>query len=254
MTLKRLFFNIFLFITAITSAQMAKPDVFNTKNGKLTVYPLSHASLVLTYNNKTIFVDPVGDEKIYERFASPDLILITDTHGDHFSLNTIQKVMGATTDVVVPLAVSTQIPDGMMQQISILENRKGMHRLDFYIEAIPMYNLPESATSKHPKGRGNGYVVDIDDKRIYISGDTEDIKEMRDLMHIDIAFVCMNLPYTMNEEQAASAVLEFQPKVVYPYHYRGKEQFCDVARFKSLVNQENKNIEVRLKNWYPNQS
>ncbi|HKJ06052.1 MAG TPA: MBL fold metallo-hydrolase [Flavobacteriaceae bacterium] len=252
MILKKLLFNFLLLITTITTAQMANPDVFKTENGKISVYPINHASLVLTYNNKTIFVDPVGDASTYQKFASPDLILITDTHGDHFSLKTIEKIMGENSDLVVPLQVSTQIPDELIKQTSILENRKGMHRLNFYIEAIPMYNLPESPTSKHPKGRGNGYVLDIDDKRIYISGDTEDIKEMRELMHIDIAFVCMNLRYTMNEEQAASAVLEFQPKVVYPYHYRGKDNFCDVARFKELVNNENKNIEVRLKDWYAN--
>jgi len=115
-----------------------------------------------------------------------------------------------------------------------------------------MYNLPEDANSKHPKGRGNGYLLSIDNKHIYISGDTEDILEMRMLRNIDIAFICMNLPYTMDINQAANAVLEFQPKIVYPYHYRGKNGYSDITKFKELVNTKNKNIEIRIRNWYPN--
>lgn len=114
-----------------------------------------------------------------------------------------------------------------------------------------MYNLPENADSRHTKGRGNGYVINFGGKNVYISGDTEDILEMRHLKNIDVAFVCMNLPYTMDINQAASAVLEFKPKIVYPYHYRGQEGLADVNAFRQRVNEGNKNIEVRLVNWYP---
>ena len=113
-----------------------------------------------------------------------------------------------------------------------------------------MYNLPESSSSMHTKGRGNGYVVEAGNKVIYISGDTEDIPEMRDLKNIDIAFVCMNLPYTMDINQAASAVLDFKPKIVYPYHYRGKDGLSDVNEFKKMVNSANRMIGVRLLKWY----
>ena len=113
-----------------------------------------------------------------------------------------------------------------------------------------MYNLREEALKFHAKGRGNGYVLTINDERIYISGDTEDIPEMRTLKNIDKAFVCMNLPWTMTVESAASAVLEFKPKQVYPYHYRNKEGMSDVNLFKNLVNKEDKSIEVILLDWY----
>ncbi|MEM1138130.1 MAG: MBL fold metallo-hydrolase, partial [Bacteroidota bacterium] len=109
----------------------------------------------------------------------------------------------------------------------------------------------ETPESRHPKGRGNGYLLNIDGKRIYISGYTKDITEMRSLTGIDIAFVCMNLPYTMDIEQAASAVLDFKPKIVYPFHYRGGGgKFSDTEQFKQLVNKKNGDIEVRLLNWY----
>ena len=112
-----------------------------------------------------------------------------------------------------------------------------------------MYNLTEERKNFHTKGRGNGYVVTLGGKRVYVSGDTEDIPEMRALKDIDAAFVCMNLPYTMDVDHAADAVLAFKPKIVYPYHYRGKEGMSDVEKFKTLVSKE-KAVEVRLLKWY----
>ena len=119
------------------------------------------------------------------------------------------------------------------------------------IRAIPMYNLREEAKDLHVKGRGNGYIIERDGTRIYIAGDTEDIPEMRDLKNIDIAFIPMNLPYTMPVEAAADAVLEFKPKKVYPYHYKGKEGLSDVGKFKNIVETNSVNIEVVQLDWYP---
>lgn len=120
-------------------------------------------------------------------------------------------------------------------------------QLAIMVKAVPMYNLPQTMDSRHAKGRGNGYLLTIGGKSIYISGDTEDIPEMRALEDVDIAFVCMNLPYTMDINQAASAVLEFKPSIVYPYHHRGQ----DINAFKKLVNNKNRKIDVRVRNWYP---
>jgi len=114
-----------------------------------------------------------------------------------------------------------------------------------------MYNLREEALKFHTKGRGNGYVLTINKERIYFSGDTEDIPEMRNLKNIDKAFVCMNLPYTMTVENAADAVLEFKPKEVYPYHYRGTGGLSDVEKFKQIVAEKNKAIKVVQLDWYP---
>jgi L-ascorbate metabolism protein UlaG (beta-lactamase superfamily) len=114
-----------------------------------------------------------------------------------------------------------------------------------------MYNLPEEADSRHTKGRGNGYVLTLGGKRIYLSGDTDDILEMRALKNIDIAFVCMNQPFTMTIHEASSAVLEFKPKVIYPFHYRGQSGLSNVEEFQKIVKDSNPAIEVRLRNWYP---
>jgi L-ascorbate metabolism protein UlaG (beta-lactamase superfamily) len=226
-------------------------DSHKTQNGVIKIQPILHSSFIVTYNNKTIYIDPYGGAKLYEGQKFPDIILITDIHGDHLNQKTLDSIDTSKAIFIVPKAVAEKLPKNYISKIVSLNNGQGVHRLGFFIEAIPMYNLPEEITSKHIKGRGNGYILTIDNKRIYVSGDTEDIPEMRTLQNIDIAFVCMNLPYTMDINQAASAVLEFQPKIVYPFHYRGKGKFSDISAFKSLVNSKNPTIEVRLKNWYP---
>lgn len=219
----------------------------------LTINPISHASMVLQYGDIDIYVDPVGDVSAYSNYPDPDLVLITDIHGDHFSLATLQDLNTSGAKVVVPEAVADEMPESFTPQIDVLNNGDQKERFDINIEALPMYNLREEALKFHQKGRGNGYVLNIGQQRIYISGDTEDIPEMRSLKNIDIAFVCMNLPYTMTEESAADAVLEFKPKKVYPYHYRGRPDVSDVAKFKELIYTGNPKIEVVQLDWYPNQ-
>ncbi|MES2427592.1 MAG: MBL fold metallo-hydrolase [Bacteroidota bacterium] len=231
-----------------TNAQRAAPDHFDTKGGELTVQPINHATLVLSYQHKNIYVDPTGGADAFKGLAAPDMILITDIHGDHLDPKTLDAVNTTHATLIVPQAVADKLPATTDKtKWVILKNGETTNQGNITITAIPMYNLPESPTAFHTKGRGNGYVLKIGGKSIYISGDTSDIPEMRNLKGIDIAFVCMNLPYTMDVKTAASAVIAFKPKVIYPYHYRGQ----DVNEFKSIVNAGDKNIDVRLKNWYP---
>ena len=206
--------------------------------------PINHATFVIQTSDKTIFIDPVGDIDTYADFPSPDIILVTDIHGDHLSVETIDSVKKKKTIIVAPKVVVDKLNQG-----KILNNGEKKTFTDVLIEAISAYNLTKERLNFHNKGRGNGYVLTLNEKRIYISGDTEDIPEMRELTNIDFAFVCMNLPYTMTVGQAASAVLEMKPAVVYPYHYRGKGGFSDLNKFKELVS-VNKDIEVRLLDWY----
>jgi L-ascorbate metabolism protein UlaG (beta-lactamase superfamily) len=229
----------------------ATPDVVTTSLGTLTIQPIVHASLVLSTPDLTIYADPTGGAANYAGIKQPDFILITDIHGDHFDLKTISAVRQANTMLVAPKAVADLLPDSLKDKLIILNNGDRVSKLNISITALPMYNLPEDPQSRHTKGRGNGYVLGIGGKNIYISGDTQGIPEMRALKDIDIAFVCMNLPYTMDINEAADAVLAFRPKIVYPYHYRGQGGPSDVATFKKMVEEKNKNIEVRLRNWYP---
>lgn len=218
----------------------------------IKIIPIAHATAVLEWNGLTIYIDPVGGSAAFEGQNIPDLILITDIHGDHFSLETIEELNTSKAKIIVPQAVADKIPDVFNPQLDVLDNGVSKERFGILVEAIPMYNLREEALKFHEKGRGNGYVLNIDGKRLYFSGDTEDIPEMRALQDIDMAFICMNLPYTMTEESAASAVLEFAPKEVYPYHYRGRPDVSDLSKFRDLVNSGNPSIKVVQLDWYPN--
>jgi L-ascorbate metabolism protein UlaG (beta-lactamase superfamily) len=246
----------FLFILFLTpvffsvNAQRSGPDTEPTKMGPLSIQPIQHASLILTVQGITIYSDPSGADN-FKGLTPPDIILITDIHGDHFDIKTIDAIKKENTLLIVPQVVADKLPDADKAHLVVLKNGGQTTQSGISISAIPMYNLPESPTAMHTKGRGNGYVLGIGGKLIYISGDTQGIPEMRSLKNIDIAFICMNLPYTMDVKEAADAVLEFKPKIVYPYHYRGKDGLSDVNAFKSLVEAGNKNIEVRLRNWYP---
>jgi len=248
--MKNIIFSILLFgIT--TTAVLAQKEEITTSDGILSLTPILHSTMALEFNGKTIFIDPYGGAAKFAGLSHPDLILITDIHGDHLNLETLTELDTGSTTFVVPQAVSEKMDGVDAKETLLIANGQSINWQGIGIEALPMYNLPETEDSRHTKGRGNGYVLTFGDKRIYISGDTEDIAEMRALKDIDYAFVCMNLPYTMDINQAADAVLEFKPGVVYPFHYRGGGgKFSDVNAFKTLVNNGNSAIEVRVRDWY----
>lgn len=251
--MKNFILSLTLIVVAYTLyAQRPQPDVIETSKGSLIIQPVQHASLVLTWNGKTVYVDPNGDAKLFEGLNPPDLILITDIHGDHMNITTLESLETSKAKLVVPQAVAEKLPEGLKSKLVTLDNGKSTTVTDIKITALPMYNLPETPDSRHTKGRGNGYVLDFGGKNVYISGDTEDIPEMRQLKNIDVAFVCMNQPYTMEVSQASDAVLDFKPKIVYPYHYRGQGGLSDVDAFKKSVADGNQNIDVRIRNWYWN--
>ena len=228
---------------SVVGADAPAIDRIPAEQGDIQIQPLNHATFTLEWNGKKIFVDPVGGAQRFK--GTPDLILVTDIHGDHLNADTLKAVAREDTQIIVPQAVAEQLPAALKSKMMVIANGETKEVQGVPIEAVPMYNLTPDRLKFHAKGRGNGYVVTLAGKRIYISGDTEDIPEMRALKNIDVAFVCMNLPYTMTVEQAASAVKEFKPKIVYPYHYRGS----DTEKFKKLVG-DNGGIEVRLRDWY----
>lgn len=216
------------------------------QDGKQAVefIPITHSSFVMVADSAAIYVDPTGDASQYAALPPPALILVAHEHYDHFDKDLIAKLKRENTVIIGPEAVVSQLPGA-----ELMKNGDTRTYGKIKIEAIPAYNTTSGRLQFHPKGEGNGYVVTAGGKRTYISGDTEDIPGMRSLKNIDYAFICMNLPYTMTPEQAASAVLEFKPKVVFPYHYRQEDGFADINRFKQLVSKD-KNIEVRFLQWY----
>ncbi len=215
------------------------------------VYPIAHATAVLDWGGTLLYIDPVGGAEAFAALPPPDLMLVTDVHGDHYSAETLEALGQNGTQIIAPAAVRDQMPANLQHLTRVLANGESVELEGVSITAIPMYNLREEASQFHQAGRGNGYVLEKEGVRVYFSGDTEDIPEMRALKEIDMAFVCMNLPYTMTVESAADAVLAFSPGKVYPYHYRGNPEVSDVKRFAELVQAGNRDIKVVQLDWYP---
>ncbi len=238
-------FAAMLSLAAGAHAQAARPvQTFATSAGPVKITPVYHASLEIEAGGKVIVIDPAKPAN-FAGLPQADLILITDIHGDHLDPDLIKAESKAGTDIIAPAAVAKTVTTA-----KVIGNGEKTTWGAWTIEAIPMYNTtatrgPKPGTVFHEKGRGNGYVLTYGGKRFYFSGDTEGIPEMRALKNIDVAFICMNLPYTMTAEEAADAVKAFHPKVAIPYHYKGQ----DTAVFKKAL--DGTGIDVRLLEWYP---
>lgn len=225
---------------AAVSAQVP-PDTLQAAGGPITIRPLNHATLELSWGTLVVLVDPTPQAK-YDGLPKPTHILVTDIHGDHMDPKTIAAEKAAATVIVAPASVAKSVPGA-----TVINNGETTAIGGLTIEAVPMYNLtrgPAAGQLYHDKGRGNGYILTMGGKRLYIAGDTECTPEMKAVKNIDVAFVPMNLPYTMTPVEAAACVKAFAPKIVYPYHYRGQkpEEFRDALK--------GTNIDVRLRDWY----
>ena len=217
-------------------------QTFPTSAGDVKITPLFHASTLIEAGGKVIYLDP-AKPTTFGKMPKADLILITDIHGDHMDPASVAELVKPGTEILAPPAVVATVTAAKP-----IANGESKSWGGWTVEAIPAYNLkrgPEPGKLFHDKGRGNGYVLTYSGKRFYFSGDTEGVAEMRALKNIEVAFVCMNLPYTMPPEEAADAVKAFRPKIVIPYHYKGS----DLSVFTKGL--EGSGIEVRLLEWYP---
>jgi L-ascorbate metabolism protein UlaG (beta-lactamase superfamily) len=203
-------------VLAGAAALAAAPEEFITAAGTLRLTPIQHASLMIQAGGKVLYIDPAQGK--YDGLPQADYILITDIHGDHMAPAVIDKLKKAGTLILAPKAVAEKVPG---------------------CTVIP------NGTLYHDKGRGNGYLLTYGGKRFYFSGDTDGTPEMKALRNIDVAFVCMNPPYTMAPAAAAEAVRAFHPAIVYPYHYSGS----DLTVFSNAL--EGSGVEVRIRDWYP---
>jgi len=215
-------------------------DTVKTAQGDLVIHFLGHGSLMMSWKSKIIHVDPISSEADYQALPKADLILITHEHYDHLDLKAVAHIRTASTKIVSSPEVAKQI-----QGMIVMKNGDTQTVDGLKIEAVPAYNIVHMAAPGkpfHPQGIGNGYVVTFGDKRLYIAGDTENIPEMKQLRDIDIAFLPMNLPYTMTPEMVALAAKMFHPKILYPYH-QGE---TDTAKLTALLKGE-QGIEIRIR-------
>jgi L-ascorbate metabolism protein UlaG (beta-lactamase superfamily) len=215
-------------------------DVVKTTAGDLEITFIGHGSLMFRFGGKVIHVDPYSKLADYAKLPKADVVLLTHEHQDHLDTAALKQVTSAKTALVLTEKCAEKLPGGIVMKNGDSRNVEGIG-----IEAVPAYNIVhkrDTGQPYHPKGPGNGYVLTFADKRIYIAGDTENIPEMSRLKGIDIAFLPMNLPYTMTPQMTADAARSFKPKVLYPYHY-GE---TDPARLVELL-KENRDIEVRIR-------
>ena len=240
----RKFATALLFTATLALPALAadQTQTFTTSKGAVAITPIYHAAARITAGGDTIYIDPAKPAKI-DGMGPGGLILITDIHGDHMDADDVKALSNAGTVVIAPAAVAKTIT-----QAKSLANGESTMWHGWKIAAVPMYNIHHNQPSGQPfhdKGRGNGYVLSYGGKNFYFAGDTEGTPEMRALKNIDVAFIPMNLPYTMTPAEAADAVKAFHPKVAIPYHYKGQ----DINQFKAAL--AGTGIEVRLLESYP---
>jgi L-ascorbate metabolism protein UlaG (beta-lactamase superfamily) len=218
-------------------------DHFTTTKGDLSVTPLEHASVLFELHGERIYVDPTASAVSDASLPKADVVFITDIHPDHLDPAGLERVRKPGTVVVGPQAVADKTHVDV-----VMKNGDTRQVADVSVTAVPMYNLkrgPDAGKLYHDKGRGNGYEIDFAGTRVYLSGDTECTPEMKGLENIDVAFVCMNLPYTMPPGEAAECIAAFKPKVLFPYHYRGS----DLGELDKALS--GRGIEIRKREWYP---
>jgi L-ascorbate metabolism protein UlaG (beta-lactamase superfamily) len=219
-------------------------DVIKTNKGDLEITFIGHGTLMFTFNKMIIHVDPVSGMADYSTLPRADLILITHEHGDHLDPKAVSLIKQETTKIIAAKKCTEKL-EGCM----VMGNGETKTVAGLKIEAVPAYNILHKRGSGepfHPKGEGNGYIITFGDKRVYVGGDTENTPEMKALKNIDVAFLPMNLPYTMTPEMVADAAKAFRPAVLYPYHYGD----TDTNRLVELLKDE-KDIDVRIKRIYP---
>ncbi|HTH48488.1 MAG TPA: MBL fold metallo-hydrolase [Candidatus Limnocylindria bacterium] len=230
----------------VTNADVLTGDHLLTEDGELVIHPVNHASFVMRWKDLVIYNDPVGGAAPYNGLPRADLILLSHSHGDHFDNSTVTAVRKTNTIILAPAAVYASLSTANKALTIPLANGAQTNVLGLNVAAIASYNL---TSGYHPKGAGNGYVVTLGGRRIFMSGDTDNVPEIRGLTNIDVAFVCMVVPYTMNLTDAVKCVRAFQPRVVYPYHYHVDSTTTDVNSFKKQIGTD-LGIEVRLRKWY----
>lgn len=213
-------------------ARAIEKDTFDAGGKRLTIAFIGHGSLCLDYDGYIIQVDPVGRYADYGQQPDADLILITHAHGDHLDAQAVSEIEKANTKILLNEESQKKLQKGKIMRNGDTETVDGIT-----IKAVPAYN---PTRPQHPKGRDNGYLLQIGDKRIYVAGDTEDIPELKELKDIDIAFLPINRP-TMTIEQAVNAAKIIKPAVLYPYHYGD----TDVKRLLPLLADENIDIRIR---------
>jgi len=242
--LRKLFILLITFILVFSLTSIAQEtfetDIIKTSAGDLEITFIGHSTLMFTFGGKVIHIDPVSRMADYTKLPKADIILVTHEHGDHLDTKALEIIRSKETALVYTETCAKRVKGGIVMKngdVKVIEGLK--------IEAVPAYNIVHMRSKGrpyHPKGVGIGYIITFGDKRVYVAGDTENTPEMKKLKKIDIAFLPMNLPYTMTPEMVADAAKAFKPKILYPYHFGNTDTSELVNLLKGI-----KEIDVRIR-------
>lgn len=244
--LRRILLMNLLIITSMINSfaqREFKTDKIPAGTGDIEITFIGHGSLMIKYDDKIIQVDPYSKLADYSVFPKADLVLLTHHHGDHLDIAAIDKVKTEKTQFIMTSKCRETLDK--LENVTTIQNGDSEKVMGIDILAIPAYNIVhkrESGVAFHPKGEGNGYILTLGGKKVYIAGDTENIPEMKSLMDIDVAFLPMNLPYTMTPEMVADAAKALKPKILYPYHFGD----TDTQKIVDLLKDEN-DIDLRIR-------
>jgi len=230
---------LFGLFAATAMAQQFQQDIIRTSAGDVEITFIGHGTLMFRFNGKIIHVDPVGREADYTKLPKADLILVTHEHRDHFDVEVLNLLRTGDTSLIISESCAKGITGGIVMKNGDTRTMQGLK-----VEAVPAYNIVHmrsNGTPYHPKGVGNGYILSFGDTRVYVAGDTENTPEMKQLSGIDVAFLPMNLPYTMSPEMVDDAARALHPKILYPYHFGN----TDTARIVELL--KDTDIDVRIR-------
>jgi L-ascorbate metabolism protein UlaG (beta-lactamase superfamily) len=237
------FFLIFIvmgIVLASHAQQKFEEDIIKTSKGDLKITFIGHGTLMFMFGGRIIHVDPVGREADYSLLPKADVILVTHEHGDHLDPEVIKMIRTDQTDLIFAEKCAEKVEGGIIMKNGDVKTVQGLK-----LEAVPAFNIVHLRRENvpfHPKGQGNGYIITFGNKRVYVAGDTENTPEMKALKDIDIAFLPMNLPYTMTPEMVADAAKALKPKILYPYHFGN----TDTSKIVELL-KDREEIEVRIR-------
>jgi L-ascorbate metabolism protein UlaG (beta-lactamase superfamily) len=242
--MRKLFFLFTSFVFCFSSLPAGQNDfendIIKTSKGDLEITFIGHGTLMFKFQDKIIHIDPVSREADYGKLPKADLVLITHEHGDHLDVKVLDLIKKDNTKIIYTKVCSESYNGGQ-----VLKNGDSKTILGIKVEAVPAYNIinkRDNGSPFHPKGNGNGYVLSFGDKRVYVAGDTENTPEMKNLKDINVAFLPMNLPYTMTQEMVVDAAKSFKPKILYPYHFGS----TDTNKLLELM-KDIKHTEVRIR-------
>ncbi|MFD7026319.1 MBL fold metallo-hydrolase [Promicromonospora sukumoe] len=203
---------------------------FVSDDGAVTVHQVQQMSVVIEGPEGVVHTDPTGGAERYAHLPAPDVILVSHEHAEHYDAATLEELVEPGTLLVVPPYVMDQLPETLRGDAVPLANGQRHEDGPVVIETVPAYGVDGVAAEWHPEGRGNGYVVTVGGRRVYVAGSTQATPEMLALDDVYLALLPLYPPYATGPEEAVKALSAFVPEYAYVYQYNSERTRDDFVR------------------------